>query len=368
VHRSSALLRTLLTIVGLSVAVSAVVALVGISGGIEKSFLNLYSDRGADIVVTRRGGTQTVNNTLSEDLEDKIRVIPGVKHVVGGLLDSINFPEANLPNVILNGWSADCPLWEKLEYVAGRKLTAADQEGVVVGKLLASGLGKSVGEYIGISGSEFKILGIATSSSVFENKACFMLRPVMQKLLGPPGKVTGFSVGTMKPGDQKFAAEICEKIIALSPNEIDAKTTNDFVATLPQLRVVRGVTWITSAIAIFIGAIGVLNTMVMSVFERTKEIGTLRAIGWRKARVVRMVMVEALLLSLAGAILGTISALILAKFFSSFRQTSGFVEGTIAPSVIVQGFIIAIIVGVLGAAYPAWWGASLPPTEALRKK
>ena len=64
--------------------------------------------------------------------------------------------------------------------------------------------------------------------------------------------------------------------------------------------------WITSAIAIIIGAVGMLNTMIMSVSERTREIGILRAIGWRKRRIVRMILVESVLLSLSGGLIGTI--------------------------------------------------------------
>jgi putative ABC transport system permease protein len=126
--------------------------------------------------------------------------------------------------------------------------------------------------------------------------------------------------------------------------------------------------WIVSAIAVFIGSIGVLNTMVMSVIERTREIGTLRAIGWKRHRVMRMILWESVILSVGGAILGVILAVLLMRALSNLSWTSGLIAGSTSPGVIFQGVAIAILVGVLGAIYPAYRAAGLSPMEALRKK
>ena len=85
-----------------------------------------------------------------------------------------------------------------------------------------------------------------------------------------------------------------------------------------QIKISRAVAWLTSAIALIIGAIGMLNTMIMSVFERTKEIGTLRAIGWRRSRIMQMVIGESLLLSLGGAIVGSLGGIVLVKLLTNF--------------------------------------------------
>ncbi len=127
----------------------------------------------------------------------------------------------------------------------------------------------------------------------------------------------------------------------------------------------RGVAWAVSAIALVIGAIGMLNTMVMSVAERIREIGTLRAIGWTKRRVMRVIFFESVLLSVGGELLGTLAAIGLTKYLSNFRLTSGYIKGEIAPVVLLQGLLVAVLVGVGGAAYPAFWGASQPPVESL---
>jgi putative ABC transport system permease protein len=124
--------------------------------------------------------------------------------------------------------------------------------------------------------------------------------------------------------------------------------------------------WVTSTVALFIGSIGMLNTMIMSVFERTKEIGVLRAIGWGRWRVVKMILMESVILSLLGGALGAVGAIFLTKMLSHFPAAAGVIDGNLAPSVILDGFLIALGVGLLGAAYPAYRGAQLLPTEALR--
>ena len=142
----------------------------------------------------------------------------------------------------------------------------------------------------------------------------------------------------------------------------------DFVKNVGPIRSAQAVSLAVSAIALALGGIGMLNTMIMSVYERIREIGTLRAIGWRKFKVVRLILVEALVLSIAGALLGTLAAKLMTVGLSHLPAASGFVASDIAPLVIIEGCAAAMIVGVGSAIYPAIWGASLSPTEALRRK
>jgi putative ABC transport system permease protein len=97
-----------------------------------------------------------------------------------------------------------------------------------------------------------------------------------------------------------------------------------------------------------------------------KEIGILRAVGWPPARVVRMVLGESVLLSLAGAALGTVGAVALTYLLTLSPRVSGFIQGGIAPVVIAQGLAITLAIGLVGGLYPALRAARLLPTEALR--
>lgn len=111
---------------------------------------------------------------------------------------------------------------------------------------------------------------------------------------------------------------------------------------------------------------GMLNTMIMSVHERTREIGILRAIGWRPRRVVWMVLSESLLLSVTGASVGTLGAFALVRLLTRLPAASGLIDGRVPPVVIGQGFLIAVLVGLVGGSVAAYRAAKMLPTAALR--
>jgi putative ABC transport system permease protein len=119
-------------------------------------------------------------------------------------------------------------------------------------------------------------------------------------------------------------------------------------------------------IALVIGSVGVLNTMLMSVLERTQEIGVLRAIGWPKIRIIKMIVCESCALGVAGALLGMLAGVGLTAALSRFPAARGAVRGDTAPSVLAAGFVVALAMGLAGSLYPAFRGAGLHPTEALR--
>src|SRR4029077_9808157 len=110
------------------------------------------------------------------------------------------------------------------------------------------------------------------------------------------GRVTGFSlVMEDSKKDPASIAAALSQIEQLGPNLL-AQDRREFVRSRPELQLAKGMAWLTSLIALLIGTFGMMNTMVMSIHERTREIGTLRAVGWRRGRVIRMVLSEAFLL------------------------------------------------------------------------
>ena len=114
-----------------------------------------------------------------------------------------------------------------------------------------------------------------------------------------------------------------------------------------------------SVIAMAIGVISMLNTMAMSVLERTQEIGILRAVGWTRWRVVRMVLGEAVMLGLAAAVVGTVGAIVATHVLAASPKVNGFIEAGIAPVVIAQGIGLTVLIGLIGGAYPAIRAARL---------
>lgn len=360
--------RSLLTVFGLAVAVAAMVALVGVASRFEQSYYELYDRMKVDLVVQEGGGSQMLNRSIKESLGKEIEALPGVSRAAGGLVDTVAFEDYDLFMVVVNGWAPGSSLFEHVKIVEGEtfKPEQADQDVVLLGKVLAANIGKKVGDTVEMYAKPMKVVGIFESFNVYENGAITIPLATLQRSMDRPGRVSAFLVEA-KDRSPESIAKLKTEIEALAP-KITAKPMKSFVGGVSHIKASRAMAWMTSAIALIIGAIGMLNTMAMAVHERIKEIGTLRAMGWRKERVVRMILGESLLLSLGGAVLGSILAVVMTNYFSRFPATAGFVDGYIAPEFIGLGFGLAVVVGVLGAAYPAWWGASLSPIEALRRK
>jgi putative ABC transport system permease protein len=364
--------RSALTVCGVAVAITAVVSLVGIAHGFETSLTELYESRGVDLLVVRAGTTERLGSSLPEKVGEEIRRLPGVRLVSPGLMDMVSFEKGHLIGVPLQGWTADSFMFEGLKVIDGRLLRAGDRHAVMLGVVLAKNLGKKAGDRLEIEGQDFEVVGVFESFNVFENGSAVVLLSDLQQLMDRPGQVTGFQVVLEDTPDRKAAVERVRKEVEKlhddkgRPYRLSALPTKDYVKSTTQIRMGQAMAWLTSAIALVIGAIGVLNTMIMSVFERTREIGILRAVGWRRSRVVRLILYESLLLSVVGAGVGIGGAVLLVRAFSQSQAASGLVRPDVSPAVMAQGLVIALAVGLIGGAYPALRGSRLAPTEALR--
>jgi putative ABC transport system permease protein len=124
--------------------------------------------------------------------------------------------------------------------------------------------------------------------------------------------------------------------------------------------------WGTSALAIIIGILGIANTMVMSVFERTKEIGILRAMGWKRWQILALIQFEAAGLGLGGGFLGIALGWGALRILSALPETGSLVSASVPWPLLVQAMVIALLAGLVAGAVPAWRAAKLSPMEALR--
>jgi putative ABC transport system permease protein len=124
--------------------------------------------------------------------------------------------------------------------------------------------------------------------------------------------------------------------------------------------------WGTSSVALLIGILGIANTMAMSVFERTREIGILRALGWKRWRVLLLIQSEAAVLGFAGGILGIAVGSGALCALALLPQTASIASASLPPLLLVEALGIALLAGLVAGAIPAWRGAGLSPVEALR--
>jgi len=357
----------------MGVAVCAVVTMIGVADVFEQAVAKLLETRGVDLVITRAGVAQRVASTLPAPLKDRLLRVPGVKGVEPMLIDVVSFEEKNLVAVYVMGWDVAGRMFDELRFTRGRKPRADDARPAVIGAGLAETLGKSVGDRLTIEDEAFTIVGIQQSSNIFENSMAVVTLRDLQDLMDRKEQVTAFLImvedSLAKQAKVEAVRHEIESLRAENGHKIgvSAMASEAHVKSSLELRVVQAMAWSTSAIALFIGVIGMLNTMMIAVFERTQEIGTLRAIGWPKARVVRLILVESLILSSLGWLLGMAGSLLLTTLLSISPASSTLIlPSAVSPAIMSKALLLAILAGIVGAAYPAFVAARLVPTEALR--
>ncbi len=361
-------LRSFLTLISVAMAVCAVDSLVGVSNGFKATFLNYYEGIGIDLLVVRSGSARRLTSTMDESLATEIEKIDGVMEVIPGLVDVVSFPEYNLDLVPISGLTPETRVFDYMEVKSGRMLKNSDHRGVMLGVTLAENLGKKAGEKLEIiEGDEpFEIVGVYDGFNVIQNGSMVVSVKDLQTLMGREGQISGISIRVTESDDKELLATVARKIEKLE-NGIAVRPTREHVESLQEIKTAIAMAWVTSTIATIIGAIGMLNTMFMSVQERTLEIGILRAVGWSRMRVVGMILYEAIVLSIIGAVVGTVVAIVLVRILTLMPAVNGLIEGDISPVVIAQGFAIALVVGFIGGLLPAITASRLSPNEALRR-
>ena len=356
--------RTGLTAIALSIAIAAVIILVGISWNFERAFMAIYESKKIDLIVVHAGSSNQLSSSLDVGLAVRLRQIEGVADVAPTLVDTVAFEEQNLASVLVNGWVPDSLLFRGIHVLQGRALKADDEKAAMLGRVLALNLNKKVGDRIDVSGEKFEVVGIFESESLFENGALIVPLKTLQKMMGREGQATGIVI-TATNSDREFIDALRRRIEAAIPN-VAATPARDYVVGDTQIRLAKAMSWTTGAVALILGAVGMLNTMLMSIFERTREIGILRAVGWRRRRVLALILGEALLIALAGTTLGGVLAIAGLRAVTLYPSARGFIDPNVPPEVLGLALFMGIGLSLLGGLYPAARAAALDPTEALR--
>src|SRR5437764_6151152 len=164
-------IRSILTAVGLSIAIAAMTILVGISWNFERSFLAIYRSKKIDLIVVHAGSSNQLSSSLDMHLTDRLRQIEGVADVAPSLMDTVAFEAQNLASVLVDGWVGGSLLFRGIHVLDGRSLQPDDQRAAMLGRVLALNLGKKVGDRLEVAGEPFEVVGIFESESLFENGA-----------------------------------------------------------------------------------------------------------------------------------------------------------------------------------------------------
>lgn len=352
-----------MTLCGISLAIGAFVALVGFSRSFEGEWMRLYSSSGTDIAVVEKN---FLNSSVNQSLTEKLRAVPVVEQAEPMIFNLMDLtPEVN---AIAFGWLDDSYEFNSLTFESGGKFHNNKAE-VILGSLLAKNLNKKVGDTLNLQGSNFTVVGIFHGGTALEAGAVILPLDQMQVLTSMQGKVSGFHV-RLRPAPAGESADRYLKraqaaIEAALPG-LNAQLASDRASNNQFVDLAHAVAWGTSAIALAMGILGIANTMAMSVFERTREIGILRAIGWKAGRVMMLIEVEAAVLGVAGGILGIGVGWGALQLLSYVPKTNVLVHTSLTPAHLLQSMVISLLSGLLAGAYPAWRGSHLSPVEALR--
>ena len=365
--------RSMLTCFGIALAVATAISLIGFANGLKTSALEVYGAHGIDMLVLRSGVSERLTSNLDEAIGDRLARLPDVRAVNPSLTDLVSMGDGRLIGIPVHGWPTDRFALKSLHVISGRRVGAGDRSAVMLGQNLAAGLDKHVGDEVEIESRRFRIVGIYEGTNLLENSTAIMSLVELQKLMDRPGQVTEFQVQLNHGvGDARQAVDRVRPDVRALVNDqgkplgLAAMATQEYVTGSSEILLAQGMAIATTLIAVVLSSIGVLNTMIMSVLERTQELGALRAIGWRKSRILRMILEESALLSAAGGCLGLMIAWPCMALLSRAPALEGYIRPELSVAVIGQGLVLTIVLAILGGLYPACRGMRVAPSEALR--
>jgi putative ABC transport system permease protein len=349
-------MRTLLTSAGVAIGVGLIVALLSISAGAEQTAGDLIHIGRADFGLFQSGVSDATRSLLPVGLEQRVARDPGVAKTarIFLLVTTVQGQQSSLVFGLEPG-----------EFPAQRlTLLEGDRSGALVGDTGAKQFHVRPGSTVDVNGRRFRVSGIFHSGDRFEDQGVVLPLPAVQALAKRPGEVTTIAV-TVKLGQTPQAvASRLEKTYGISaivePGQAVKVDTSS--------RLIIDVGWVISALALIVGGIGVMNTMAMSVFERIREIGILRAVGWPGRRIAALIVSEAIGISLVALAMGLVLGLLAAHFFTAQTGLSTLVSPKFTPGVFAWGLAFALGVGLVGAIYPTWRALHLSPIEALRRE
>lgn len=187
--------------------------------------------------------------------------------------------------------------------------------------------------------------------------------PTLQARERKPGTIT-LAFVRVQPGTDIDALRA--EIEAERPELATVKTESEFGRVDRNLELISAANVGVSVLALVIGAVTVMNTMMLTVFERTREFGVLRAIGWSRSRVLMIVMLEALVVSLAGAMAGTALGFLAIRGLQDVPDLVGVFQPQYPATVFLRALAITFGMAFFGALYPALRAALLVPLQAIR--
>ena len=368
--------RSSLAIVGIAIGIMVIVALGMVTGGLKNSTQSTLKAGAAEVTVIQAGSngfgsSASINDSYVADLLN----VSGVKDTAGTLRASntstgttnSNSSQAGFggEGITITGIDSNKLSLAGVDSVNGTAFTNSSTNEVIIGKTEAQSLNKTVGDTINLYGKDFTITGTFETGNFMTDNGIMMPLSTLQNLTSNDGKVSDILV---KVTDNANVTSVSQSIENAYPNQLSTTTAASSADRINQgLSFIDTASWAISLLAIFIGAVGVINTMIMTVYERTREIGVLKAVGWKDRRILGMILGESIVLTLIAFVVGTVIAIVgVEVLLTLVPSVGGIIKPSFAIDIFLRAFAVAFIVGVIGGLYPAYRASRLSPTEALR--
>jgi len=267
------------------------------------------------------------------------------------------------PYFLILGISSAEDLAGQVSIVEGRWFEPGE-DALVLGYLGAKNLDYSIGNKIYLAEDTiFTITGIFSLGYPMADGAAIIDISVARKLLNRDDSVNMVLAGVSEGHDPY---EVIDEINSAFPH-LYAASGKDFVAEVRFFDSVDLFTWLLSMVSLITCCLVVMNTLVMSVSERVKEIGILLAIGWSSFMIYRTILYESMIICLAGSILGSAGAWTALKLLQESRSLGlGLIPVTISPAIVAGAMILALFLGLVCSVYPAVMSLKMSPAKALR--
>lgn len=349
--------RSGLTLLGIAIGVAAVVALGAIAEGIGANFATAVGGSNNDLLITQADTLDPALSSLDETVGERLKGVAGVAQVEPGVYTWVSTEE--LPLFLLFGYPIGSTAMQHYRIVEGKPVSGPGQ--IIVGRRATESIDMAVGDNLRLYGTPYRVVGIYETGQGMEESGGVLTLEDAQTVAQYERKVSLYEVGLRRGEDVDGVVRRIEEM------QLDLKVgkTSERETDQQYEQLLQGFAWSVAAIAIFIGGLGMMNSMVMSVLERTREIGALRALGWSRRRVVWIILGESLTLSVAGGVVGILLGIGLALLAGRIPGMGLILSGTFTPAIFIQGMATALVLGLVGGLIPAWRAAGLRPVEAL---
>jgi len=351
-------LRSGLTIFSIIISVMLLTSLLMVANGLETEYQQLGTGAG-DFLILDRHAPDLMMSRVDMATENAVENINGVYSVSAMTFSLTSLKDR--PIVIINGVNPDEQAIKQFSIINGRTLQPDDKGKIIIGRTISTGEGLDVGNTVYVHGSSFEIVGIYETGTSFQDGGGVIPLNEAQSIFGIGNVVSMLSVYVE---DLNQLSDIRSTVENRFPQLITL-VGPEVAAQQQDIQLIQGISFLIALIGIIMGSAVVMNTMIMSVMERTREIGILRAIGWKKRKVISMVLKEAFTISIVGGILGIVLAIGVVNVLVQAVELP--IPLSITANLVILIFLMIAIVSVLGGFYPAWRASKMSPMEALSR-